>query len=110
MNQGVVDEREKHPSNIKQFHLLYKNDRVILKNDSVMEAFNQIDWKQTDRRLTIDEFITYFGNQGVTESVCRTLFKKIDTNGDGFITYEEFRVYFISQGNLPSYRDVLLRT
>lgn len=92
----------KAPMNITKFHMVFKEGSALLVHSSIMEAFNQIDWKQTDRRLTPKEFVVYFGQQGVSPSDSRALFIEFDVNSDGIVTYKEFKDYFTRHSSLFS--------
>jgi len=90
-------------NNIKKFHLVYKNGVVQLNNSTIMEAFNQIDCKMTDRLLTLEEFKHYFGQQGVSEIDCKKLFDDFKKSNDGYINFDDFKDYLIgSQPNQVS--------
>jgi len=101
MNFGGVDEimsrREEKLEDITKFHMIFENGIAKLNNSSPMEAFNQIDWELKDRLLTLVEVKKYFGLQGVDETDCETLYNDFDKNGDGVVTYTEFKNYLNRQ-------------
>jgi len=78
---------------INKFHLIYVNGCAKLNDSSIMEAFNQIDWKQTNRKLSTKEFVSYFGMQGVSKADSEAIFQTFDVNGNSFITFKEFKNY-----------------
>jgi len=83
------------PAKIRKFYLIYRNGVAKLNvdtNATIMQAFNQIDW-QTDRKLSVEEYITYFEKQGVGKPQSEALFNTFNTNEDGFVTFKEFKEY-----------------
>jgi len=81
---------------IRKFHLVCRNGVAKLNvttNATIMSAFNQIDWQLTDRKLSLEEFTTYFKEQGVSKAQSEAMFNNFDKNSDGYITFKEFKNY-----------------
>jgi len=85
--------RKRPPEEITKFHLVHKNGVVELNDSTVVEAFNQIDWKMRDRKVTLEEFVAYFSHQGVSKVTCKRLFLDIAKKRYGFFGFEEFKKY-----------------
>jgi len=83
------------PERITKFHIVYEDGLAKLKNATVIEAFNQIDWEMKDRVITNRELTKYFSQQGVSKSDCEKLFNNFDEYGNGVVNYEAFKKYFL---------------
>jgi len=84
------------PEKVTKFHVVYEDGVAKLKNATIMEAFNQINWDMNNERvITIMELTKYFSQQGVSKSDCENLFHNFDENGDDVINYKEFKNYFL---------------
>jgi len=81
------------PGKINKFHLIYNYGIAELNDATIMEAFNQIDWQMTNRKLSRAEFVEYFKAQGVSKEESKRLFKDFDDNENGYITFKEFKNY-----------------
>jgi len=89
-NNGKPQQKYKRK---QKFDLVYRNGCAKLNEASKMQAFNQMDCRMKDRKLSPKEFITYFEKQGVSKVDSKRLFNDFDTNGNGFITFKEFISY-----------------
>lgn len=88
------------------YHLQYDSKRgklALADFGSVKSAFDQMDWKKKDGKLTVHEFKMYFGRQGLKESRCKRLFRLFDRNGDRRITFKEFnaRIQELLEAEIP---------
>jgi len=81
------------PGENTKFHLIIENGSVKLNEATVMQAFRQMDWQKGDRKLSSDEFVVYFGAQGVSKEESKRLFRDFDENRNGYITFKEFLNY-----------------
>jgi len=75
------------------FFLVYRDGVARLNKATIMEAFNQMDWQLTNRKLSPEEFVQYFKAQGVPKEESEQLFNDFDENKNGFITFKEFKNY-----------------
>jgi len=91
--RGLPKRKGKRPCKIEKFHLICTNGIAELNEATIMEAFNQIDWQLTNRKLSQEEFVEYFKGQGVSKEKSKRLFKDFDENENGYITFKEFKNY-----------------
>jgi len=64
-----------------------------------MKAFQQVDWRKSDRSVTVKEFREYFGQQGVSQKEADRLFRVFDVAKNNTITFKEFNDYFQNPKN-----------